>query len=253
MDTYIWLLKEGFKKCCLFQGKDGAPLEHYINTVLRSKFTKIDYIRHKTGTNTNIPKCISTLGKLHKEMYLLLRQKRAKSFICSKLKLKYIEFDVKKNQIIEALYADGKEDLLIETTIEEFTDSFTKNDKLDVNELHLVNRFTQEILPNVYKILPKSNIRFMIEYWGRGNSVQSIFDIFNITPFNKYLKELNVKKPQDFYKTIEQIVKNIKQEFRGKYPKFLADYPNIDIKSMLSIYFKNWISERELEIENEKF
>jgi len=252
MDTYLWLLKEGFKKCCLFQGKEGAPLEHYINAVLRSRFTKIDYIRHKTGINTNVPKCISALGKSYKEMYLLLRQNQAKSHICSKLDLDSIEYNVHKNEIIEALYADGKEDLLIETTIEEFSDSFAKYEKLDANELQLINRFTEEILPNVLKILPKSEIRFMIEYWGQGNSVQSIFDTFNIPPFRKYLKELNVKNPQDFYKTIEQLIKEIKEEIRGKYPKVLMAYPNIDIKSMLSVYFRNWISELELENENEK-
>ena len=96
MDTYLWLLMEGFKKCCLYKGKAGAPLSHYIHTVMRSKYTKIDYIRHKTGVTTNIPKCITTLGNSYKNIFLLLRQKKSRNYICAKLDLSTTDYQIRK-------------------------------------------------------------------------------------------------------------------------------------------------------------
>ena len=253
MDTYLWLLKEGFKKCCLYQGKSGAPLSHYIHTVLRSKFTKIDYIRHKTSVTTNIPKCITTLGNSYKNMFLLLRQKKSRNYICAKLDLSTTDYQIRKNQIIDTLYADGKEDLIIDPITEEFSDNTSINRDIDVNELQIVNRFTENIVPEVLKILPKSNIRFMIEYWGRNNSVNSIYNSWKDKLFSKYLKEFHIKTPKDFYKIIEDIISEVKQRIEQLFPKEFAEYPNIEIKTLLAEYYRNWVTEQELPNENEEF
>lgn len=253
MDTYLWLLKEGFKKCCLYQGKNGAPLSHYMHTVLRSKFTKIDYIRYKTGVTTNIPKCITTLGTSYKTMFLLLRQKKSRNYICSKLDFNTTEYQIRKNKIVNTLYADGKEDLIIDSITEEFSDATSINKILDVNKLQIINRFTENIIPVILKTFPKSNIRFMIEYWGRKSSVNSIYNSWKDKLFSKYLNELHIKTPKDFYKVIENIISETKQRIEHSFPKEFADYPNIEIKTLLAEYFRNWVTEQELYSKNEEF
>jgi len=253
MDTYLWLLKEGFKKCCLYRAKRGAPLSHYIHTVLRSKYTKIDFIRHKTGVTTTIPKCIITLGNSYKNMFLLLRQKKSRNQICAKLDLSTTDYQIRKNQIIDTLYADGKEDLVIDSITEEFSDNTSISRNLDVTKLQIVNRFTENIIPAIIKTLPKSNIRFMIEYWGRKKSVSSIYNGWKGKLFSKYLKELYIKTPKDFYKAIENILSEVKQRIEQLFPKEFAEYPNIDIKILLAEYFRNWVTEQELSSKNEEF
>jgi len=253
MDTYLWLLMEGFKKCCLYKGKAGAPLSHYIHTVMRSKYTKIDYIRHKTGVTTNMPKCITTLGNSYKNMFLLLRQKKSRNYICAKLDLSTTDYQIRKNQIIDTLYADGKEDLILDSITEEFFDNTSISRTLDVNKLQIINLFTENIIPEILKILPKANIRFMIEYWGQKNSVNSIYNNWKGALFSKYLKELHVKTPKDFYKIIEYIISEVKQKIEQLFPKEFVEYPNIEIKALLAEYFRNWVSEQELSSENEEF
>jgi len=235
MDTYLWLLKEGFKKCCLYKGKNGAPLTNYIHTVLRSKYTKIDYIRHKTGVNTNIPKCITSLGKSYKDQFLLLRQKKSRNYICAKLELSTTDYQFRKNQIINTLYSDSKEDLIIDSITEEFSDNINTSRILDVNTLQIVNRFTEEIIPDVLKTMPRSNIRFMIEYWGQSNSVKSIFEKWKIGIFSKYLTELNVKESKDFYKIIENIISTVKIKIKQTFPNEFKEYPNIKLYNNPSI------------------
>jgi len=246
MDTYLWLLREGFKKCCLYKGKSGAPLSHYIHTVLRSKYTKIDYIRHKTGVTTNIPKCITALGDSYKNMFLLLRQKKSRNYICGKLDLSIADYQIKKNQIIDTLYADGKQDLIIDSITEEFSDNTSISRSLEINKLQIINQFTENIIPEILKTLPKSNIRFMIEYWGRKKSVNSIYDCWKGKLFSKYLKELQIITPKDFYKVIENILSHVKQKIEQLFPKEFAEYPNIEIKTLLAEYFRNWVTEQEL-------
>ena len=246
MDTYLWLLNEGFKKCCLYKGKGGAPLSHYIHTVLRSKYTKIDYIRHKTGINTNIPKCITTLGISYKELFLLLRQSKSRNQICAKLNIEFLDYKLRKNKIIDALYSNGMEDLLINPTTEEFSYYTIKNNILDINELQIINRFTEKIIPDILKTLHKPYIRFMIEYWGQGNSVKSIYNKWQQGLFSKYLLELQVKESNDFYKVIDRIISMVKIEIEKSFPKEFKEYPKIDIKAALSEYFKEWVTEQEL-------
>ena len=40
-DTYIWLIKEVFKKSCKYQGKNDATFQTYIITSLNSKLSRV--------------------------------------------------------------------------------------------------------------------------------------------------------------------------------------------------------------------
>ena len=249
-ETFLWLNDQATNKSCAYKGTNGASFSTYIKTVLNSNFTFKDWLKWKTKVTGYVPKCINSLDTINVDIFLLLRQNKSSDDICKKLDLEYIDYLQYFNQIEEALIRANQIDLLHKPKVLSINDNDTGDEEKQPMQIESVDnkspsdepevQLIMEILVSITHYLDSAERRLLLLYWGNGYSVKKIYKTFQLSPYEDYLMDLNLKSSKDIYVTIEKIIKKSLRWFEKNYPDYHKEFDlnAIKMKNLFKTYFQ---------------
>ena len=250
-DTYLWLIKEVFKKSCKYKGNNDASFQTYIKTTLNSKLTFIDWKRwmptssliqypKKTGY---IPRVIRILGDIYGKVFIMLSQYKSVGQICSKLDLDELECLVMQNKIEVELIKDGKFHLLYRPPITQTDPNSDEDGDDNIRGLWVVDDDMKidlslelkEFFIAIHTLidkLAKGQKRILNLYWTEGMRIDDIYDIMidNIS----YYDDITLKEKEDINRIINKSIYDLFSDFNSDFSHLASAY-SIDRKSWRNI------------------
>jgi len=245
-DDSLWFFEEGVKKTCKYEGI--APLINFITFTLFSDWTRKNYIRHKTGITGYFPKLIQKLSDTHKEVFILLTQKKTKETIMIKLKIGLVEYADYYNDIEKALIKSNMLDLIRPFQFVPIKNGKRQEDEgeayeprssnIDFDDEILLSSFMDYITEEIDRLLSREK-RLIMLYWGKNFSAKKIFSLFNKNAlFSNYKTFFSIKNEKDVRSSIGKVEYKLYTAFDKK-REDLSDY-TIDRKlfrKILKHYF----------------
>ena len=164
--------------------------------------------------------------------------------------LEYIDYLQYFNQIEEALIRANQIDLLHKTKVLSINDNDTGYEEKQPMEIESVDnkspsdepevQLIMEILASLTHYLDNAERRLLLLYWGNGYSVGKIYKTFQLSPYDDYLMDLNLKSSKDIYVTIEKIIKKYLRWFEKNYPDYHKEFDlnAIKMKNLFKTYFQ---------------